>query len=276
MSIWLRDFTRNSETKVEQFNFPAGEVGIRIPESFDPTGYEIGVIARIQKSDDLVALLLVADALKRGFPHLKDSVMLFLGYVPYARQDRVMTQGESLSISVVANLINSCGFKNVRIVDPHSDITPALLDNCWVNDQLGVFHPVTNNYNLSEFTIIAPDAGAVKKAEKFAEFVGAKRVVVALKQRDLSTGKIKKLQLTEDVTGDKVLVLDDILDAGGTFLMLSEYLKETEIKILCVTHGIFSKGYEDILNAYDHVYTTNTYRDHEDYDKLTVYNVLGI
>lgn len=263
---------------VRQFTFPGGEVGVDINFAGDfSTEHRVDKIwidARLQNSDDVMGLVMTVDALKRAYPHVKD-LGLFMPYVPYARQDRVCNQGESLSIAAFAKIINSLGFSLVNILDPHSPVTTALLDNCHAEDQYSVFHEIYDSFR--EVYIVAPDAGATKKCEDFAKRVGAAGVITCSKTRELSTGKITGLSCEADVTGLRLLVLDDICDGGRTFIELSQLFgSKPKVLDLAVTHGIFSKGFEVVGAHYNHVYTTDSYRDDInalDWEGLTVIHV---
>lgn len=261
MPIKIYNSTSREIIDYKRFTFPAGEVGIKI-NSYFSENHVIGLLVQFQNSDDIIALMMIVDALRRMKPKVK--IVLYAPYIPYARQDRVMTHGESLSIKVFADIINSLNFEQVGILDPHSDVTSALIERCSiVTNQSDIFkEPFGDKFgDWANYTIIAPDAGAQKRAEKFAKDVGAKRVVSAIKSRDVSTGKITSIKLTENVSGDKVVVVDDLIDGGGTFIGLAESLKECAEKHLIVTHGIFSKGYDVVLEHYDSVFTTNSYKD---------------
>jgi len=118
---------------LEFMSFPGGERHVRLPVAApDWAGACVHadwtIEARIYTPADIMDLLLTHDALKRALP-AGARLSLVLPYVPYARQDRVAVAGEPLSIKVFCSLINSMGFSSVEIWDPHSDVTPALLDN---------------------------------------------------------------------------------------------------------------------------------------------------
>lgn len=163
-----------------------------------------------------------------------------------------------MSIAVFAKLINSCGFSVVRIYDPHSDVTPALIDNCIVIDQITVFRGIKQDW--SQTIIVAPDAGAYKKAYKFAKAVGAKDVLSFNKVRDMATGDIVEITPTSDFDPSLPhFVLDDICDGGRTFIELGQVLADVDQLELGVTHGIFSKGVEVLESYYNHVYTTDSF-----------------
>lgn len=278
MIRYYTDLAMHTSIRVNQMTFPGGEVKVDVNFSGDYSSEwkvkKIWIDARITSSDDFMALLMTVDALRRAYPSVTD-IGLFLPYFPYARQDRVCNDGESLSVAVAAKLINSCGFSYVNILDPHSAVTPALIDNVCVGDQWEVFGEVKDSFR--EIYIVAPDAGAVKKCEDFAKKVGAAGVIVCHKTRELATGKITGMSCDQDVTGLNLFVLDDICDGGRTFIELAQMFGDKPLTLeLAVTHGIFSKGVEVVLAEYDHVYTTDSFHEHlnrAQWEGLTVIHV---
>lgn len=250
----------NALFHVSRTNFPAGEVGIKLNSvshigPYYPIVNEAIIEAHLHNNDEIFALLLLVDALRREYPGIE--LRARIPYVPYARQDRVCNQGEALSAAVMAKLINSCGFKEVVIVDPHSDVMPALIDNVNVWNQFDVFYHIKNQWD--HVHIVAPDNGASKKASAFAKAVGAAGVIVCNKERELSTGKIINLSMSADVTDLHLLVLDDICDGGRTFIELAALTKGAKKVELAVTHGLFTKGVEVVAKHFHHVYTTDSW-----------------
>lgn len=248
------------------WKFPAGEVGIAaLPHSSASKVDVVHVVASIQSSDEVMQLLMLTDALKRQFFNAK--IRLRLGYTPYGRQDRVCNEGEALSIAVFASLINSQNYDQVMIIDPHSDVTPALFNRVVVVKQDEVFREVfQGHYDLCT-TIVAPDVGASKKAAVIGEMT-QNPTIFASKQRNLATGEIIGLSFSGEVEGKNVVVVDDICDKGGTFIVLGEKLKKAGVgkMRLFVTHGMFNAGTNSLTELYDEIYTTNTY--HQDREGL--------
>lgn len=258
-----------TELEYQKFSFPSGcEPHIKIVEKNWMVGNnEVIITTRIKSSEDLMILLLATDALKRlGFTYIK----LFIPYLPFARQDRVMVGGEPLSIKVLANIINSQEYTKVAIYDVHSEVSLALINNC---------DPVSNHNFVKQilskkedYYIVSPDAGAYKKIFKAAQFVGyTDTIVLCNKIRDVKTGQILNMTCdVNDLQGKDVYIIDDICDGGGTFIGLADKLKENNAgKVnLIVSHGIFSKGVEALHNI-DHIYTTNSFSNLEKNDKLT-------
>lgn len=260
--------------EVPMTKFPGGEVGPKIPEDTTETG-QVWLTATLKNSDDIMQMLLTVNAIRQQNP--KTSIYASIPYVPYARQDRVCDTGEALSIQVMAQMINSCKFVQVVIVDPHSLVTPALIDNVVVKDQVSIFGDVVD---WSSYTLVAPDAGARKKVEAFAKAVGAKDILYADKKREMSTGKIIGLELLGAVKANgRYAVLDDICDGGRTFIELANLMnKHQHLQLdLFVTHGIFSKGVEVVAEHYDFIYTTNSYTSKhllDDHKRVRVVDIL--
>lgn len=217
------------------------------------------VVADITCSDDIMDLLLLKDALSRikSFRDCKCAI-LNMPYLPYARQDRLMVKGEALSVVVMANIVNSMGFDEVWIDDPHSDVGPSHIRNVVITEQAELIQSSAPEGMFEEGTIIvAPDAGAIKKATKLAQAVNLP-LGVGGKNRNVETGQITGTSYHgPDVSGKRCLIVDDIADGAATFTFLASKLKSLGAAQvdLYVTHGIFSKGI-DGLEHLDKIYTT--------------------
>lgn len=242
-------------TSFTKTTFPGGESCIRLTE---PVGERVTFDFQFENNGDLFDLALLVDAVRRESSTAE--LQLYMPYVPYARQDRVCNPGESLSIRVVADFINGLKFDRLMIHDPHSDVTTALFDRAIVVPQESFASAVAAKLDVSKTIIVAPDAGASKKASKFAkegEFAG---LIQAEKVRDLMTGKILETRVPDILVGDMdFLIVDDICDGGRTFTELAKVLRtRTTGKInLYVTHGIFSAGEKVFDGLIDDVYTAN-------------------
>lgn len=254
----------------ESFIFSGGEVQIRLSDNMPetlPSDDIVYIRTTLKTSDDIMELLLVHDALDRKYPN--NMFSLFCDYLPYARQDRVCYNGEAFSLEVFTRLINSLGFNNVFISDVHNpEITRTLLNNMdeaeqydYVLDCIRVFKIDTSN-----MVIIAPDKGAVTKASKLAEYLELP-IEYATKVRDTDTGNIIATEIdVDDFDGNDLFIVDDLIDAGRTFFELAKVLRTKNCGqiSLFVTHGIFSKGTEQLKTVIDHIYTTDSFYDGSD------------
>lgn len=246
-------------SNIEALVFPGGEINVRLSKDdvYIMKGLkEVKIIAsRIKSSEEVMKLLLLTDAIRNC--NLSISISLEMDYVPYGRQDRVCNEGEALSIKVFANLINSQNYTSVTVFDPHSDVTPALIDRCIVRDPY--YSAFLRMQDISShITLVSPDAGANKKIKDLAICINNHttftnvEIVKCDKTRDLKTGKISGFEVYADsLKGKTCVIVDDICDGGGTFLGLAKELNKKGAKELhlIVSHGIFSKGLDE-LNKY--------------------------
>jgi ribose-phosphate pyrophosphokinase len=191
-----------------------------------------------------------------------NEVTLVIPNFPGARQDRRNFDGDVLfSAKYYAKIVNSVGFKAVHVLDPHSDVVPALVDRCVVHN-VGMILQYAGLYGNSGFfgdydAVVAPDAGAAKRAGVMAKQLGVP-VVQAWKKRDTATGKLSGFGM-EDVTFAHILVVDDMCDGGGTFLGLADVLHSNgHTADLYVTHGLFTQGTEKLREQYENIITTNS------------------
>lgn len=247
------------EIEYNLFQFSGGEWHIKLNNSIDYKSTGIAVITtRIRNGDDIIKLMLAKDALKlKGIKHFE----LIMPYIPYARQDRKCYEGESFSLKVFTNLINSLNFDKVITIDSHSDVAPALLNNCTNLSNLEYI----KNTILADFNekpiLISPDAGSNKKCNKLSVELEMD-LVKCDKVRDVKTGELSGFEVFSDnLFGKECLIVDDICDGGGTFVGLAQELKRKNAgKLhLFTTHGIYSKGFEIFKGVFDTVYCTNSF-----------------
>lgn len=258
----MKVFVYKNYIDVKFDRFPAGETFVRIEPNIHtlPIGGTVPVCITLnyKSNNDLIDLMLLVDALRRHYSN-KLEISLNMHYLPYARQDRVCSDGEPLSVKVIADLINSMGFANVYCKDIHSDVGAALINNLVHIEQHVCAYPVLHILD-TPLVLVSPDAGALKKVYKFAKQYGVKDVVRADKIRDVLTGNILETKVYSEHVGDKnFLILDDICDGGKTFIELAKELRKlTNGKIyLYVTHGLFSKGAEVFEGVLDGIFVSN-------------------
>lgn len=255
--------------------FPGGEPHLKLAES-DLAGATVHLTQRARSWNDFGLLAIAADALRRAGA---GPIHLTLPYFPGARQDRVAVPGEALTIKVYANFINALQFASVTVFDPHSAVTPALLDDVRVVDTTAFAKTVLDALPADSY-LVAPDAGAQKKVYHVAQALGgAYDVVEAGKKRDVRTGKLSGFHAyADDLNARPCLLLDDICDGGGTFLGLAEALRHANAGplYLAVSHGIFSKGLGALLEVFTKVYCTDAFDMPEVHDGLEVVPLAGL
>lgn len=281
MSEKLKDYQKIEHYfTCEEIKFPAGENHIKFkpvnsgsPE-IPPGETKILLTQRLNSSDDIIKLLLKTDALRRINKDLKIAVRI--PYICFSRQDRVMDRGEAFSLKVFANLINSQNYEYVFCIDPHSDVSGALINNLIIEEPFYLRTLTLKAWaEFGEFSLIAPDGGALKKIYKqaaYLEYDGD--ILCASKVRNLTNGKIIRTEVessVDKIENKTIVILDDIGSYCGTFMALAKVLKEKGAKnvLLMLSHY---EGVADIAklqeSGIDKIYTTNSICDtNSDYIK---------
>lgn len=260
----LIDYHGTYQNDLNSIHFPMGEEHIRLPD----VSYEIekgenyaSVFSRIRNSEDLVQLLLLSNSLDK---HRIEKRKLVIPYLPYARQDRVATWGDPHSLQVICDLLDNLGFKEIVVVDVHS----ATAEACFRKSKFTNYHPYneflkwTNFlFDPSQTTLISPDEGAIKRTSEFMKF-GFKELVPCFKIRNPKTGELEGFEVSKKITTNEVVIVDDICDGGGTFLGLAPKLRGAGANrlFLWVTHGGFTKGTNKLLEEFNEIGCTNSYR----------------
>jgi ribose-phosphate pyrophosphokinase len=212
------------------------------------------ITAHLHSANDIMELLLVTDAIRRQVGN--KSISIEIPYFPYARQDRVCYHGEALSVAVMAKLINSQKYNKVTVWDPHSNVTPALIDNCEVIPAWRFVRKVAT----TNCVLVCPDAGAKHRVEECSYKLHLPMIECS-KKRNPKDGTLTDAVVPEyNYVGKNLLIVDDICDGGRTFINLAKKLRQqgdaNEI-FLYVTHGIFSNGLRVFDNFIDRIFCAN-------------------
>lgn len=256
-----------SNFKVEFSNFPDGQIGVDLNVDYVDTNEPAQIRSRFSSYQDLFKILALNQVLQdRGH-----EVELYCPYILGARCDKKFKPGQSFDLRIVAQILNSCNFKWVSVLDPHSDVLPALIERCVVNSAYHWIRLVT--FDWSNKLLISPDAGAYKKIFSISENLGCE-VISGSKVR--VKDRSPKVVIHGDVDGRDCVIIDDICDGGRTFVELGKLLKGMGAKsvTLFVTHGIFSRGIQ--LENVDSIYTTNSYQPFDETMQTDYFHVQNI
>lgn len=261
-----------SGIKYKISKFPDGQQTIDI--DYMPTSV-IEIRSRFNSFKDLELIICATQALRNmGATDISLYVPYFLG----SRSDRKFQDGGINYLKqVVCPIINSQNFEKVVVMDPHSDVLEACINNFHKRDNSYIVTEAILNCNIGDIALVSPDAGALKKIYDIAEMFNIDNVTTASKIRDIKTGNIIRTELPEiKLDGiESVIIVDDICDGGRTFVELAkEIRKQTHKPIyLVVTHGIFSAGLGLLSEYFDKIYCTNSVSDIEQNDKLVQLNI---
>lgn len=246
--------------------FSGGELHCNIKELPDVC-YSVTLRCRLQSSDEIMEMFLVHDILSRKYPLARFT--LFIPYMPYARQDRVCAEGDAFSFDLFCRLLDVIKPIKIIAVDLHSDAGKrCLMDNTAaeivVFDQEQIFlnNPTLRNKARTSI-LVSPDRGARNKTARLAE-ASFTSMIVAEKTRDPNTGYLSGFKVVDGehlICNNDLLIVDDICDAGGTFIGLAKELMKHSPKSLSlyVTHGIFSNGLKVFENIFETIYTTDSF-----------------
>lgn len=259
----------NQPVEIERGVFPDGAVWLKVIGELPRFAQVMRVrVAAMRDMNDFMLLAQLVDAVR----HVTDIAVshLELAWLPWARQDRHMVNGDSFALKVFANQLNTLNFNKVFLLDPHSDAAAAAIDNSVVIAQetcLMKSENLLQAINTGKLMLVAPDAGALKKIHNVAKASGARDYAILTKERDVATGNLTGFSLVSgNVAGKDVLIVDDLCDAGGTFIGSAQVLRDAGARSvsLYVTHGVFSKGVENLLNnGIDAIYTTTSFASSE-------------
>lgn len=206
------------------------------------------ICSTFPSSDNLMELLLMIDAAKRASARHITAVIPYFGW---ARQDRKDKPRVPIGAKLVAKLLESAGATRIMTMDLHADQIQGFfekpVDHLFAST---VFVPYVKSLNLDNLTIASPDMGGSKRAYAYSKFLGSD-VVICYKQRK-EANKIETMELIGEVTGKNIILVDDMIDTGGTLAKAAELMMEKgalSVRAIC-THPILSgAAYEKIENS---------------------------
>ncbi|PVH29827.1 ribose-phosphate pyrophosphokinase [Pararhodobacter oceanensis] len=227
------------DARVERFNDQ--EIFVEVYENVRGEDMYILQPTSNPANDNLMELLIIADALKRSSAARITAVMPYFGY---ARQDRRAKARTPISAKLVANLISESGIDRVLTMDLHATQIQGFfdipVDNLYAAPifALDMLHQFKGR--LDEVMVVSPDVGGVARARELAKRIGAPLSIVD-KRRE-KAGEISEMTVIGDVRGKACIIVDDICDTAGTLCKAAEVLIEagaTEVHSY-ITHGVLS------------------------------------
>lgn len=173
-------------------------------------------------------------------------------FFPFARDDRRNSNKDGMELKLALDIISELG---AAVVDPHSDVTSQRIKYFPQSEVVREF--AANGLFEGRPIVAIPDAGAAKKVYTW---LGDYEVIQCLKKRDPTTGRLSGFQVINSSISLKnrdIIIVDDICDGGGTFLGLADELMKYHPNSLrlAVTHGLFTKGIEILLERFDQIFT---------------------
>lgn len=206
------------------------------------------VCSTFPSSDNLMELLLMIDAAKRASARHITAVIPYFGW---ARQDRKDKPRVPIGAKLVAKLLESAGATRIMTMDLHADQIQGFfekpVDHLFAST---IFLPYVKSLSLDNLTIASPDMGGSKRAYAYSKFLGSD-VVICYKQRK-EANVIETMEVIGDVRGRNIILVDDMVDTGGTLTKAADMMMERgalSVRAIC-THAILSgSAYEKIENS---------------------------
>ena len=268
--------------KAELSRFPDGEIQVKIEESV--RGQDIFIIQSTCPpiNENLMELLIMIDALKRASAGRITAVIPYYGY---ARQDRKTRPREPISAKLVANLLVSAGANRVLTMDLHAGQIQGFFDI--PVDQLEGVTILAEYFKekfLENVVVVSPDVGGTTRAREFAGRLG-KSIAIIDKYRS-SFDDVEIMHIVGDVEGRTAILVDDIIDTGGSVVRGSQALLSAGAKevYICATHAVFASPAQQRLkkslqeSICKEVVITNTIplKDGDNLEGIKVLSVAGI
>ncbi len=221
--------------------FADGEKRIIIPENLRKRDVFIIQPTCPPVDANIMELLLIIDAAKRSSA---SEVSAIIPYFGYSRQDRKDRPRVPISASIIARLIEFAGADRILTIDIHSEQEPGFVECPWDNLYSSYsFLPELKKRYTSNLIVASPDKGGVPKATFYADLLNADGLAIVFKERDVSKkNESRAFDMIGNVKGKDVLLVDDMIDTGGTICEAAKLIKERGAKSICAaaTHGLFS------------------------------------
>ena len=246
-------------SSVEVAQFADGEISINILESV--RGHHVFVIQSTSSpaNKHLMELLILADALKRASAK---SVTVIMPYYGYSRQDRKTKSRQPITAKLIADMLRVAGINRLICIDLHAAQIQGFfdvpIDNFPATPLLADYFQ--HNQKIEDIVVVSPDHGGVSRARVFARILDAPLAIID--KRRPEPNKAEVMNIIGEVKGKNAIMVDDIIDTGGTIIAGANALKEAGAKDVFVTatHGVFSGDAVDLLqnSIIKQVVVTNT------------------
>jgi len=275
----VADYLDVDVTPQSSFDFANGEIFVRFEESVRGSDAFVLQSHATDINKWIMEQLVMVDALKRASA---DRITVVMPFYPYARQDKKHRGREPISARLVADLFKTAGADRLMAVDLHTSQIQGFFDG--PVDHLFAM-PLLSQYvrgrvDVSRLTVVSPDAGRVRVAERWTQVLGGIPLAFIHKSRDpFVPNEAVANRVVGDVRGRVCVLVDDMIDTGGTIVKAAEALFEEGAAkvVVAATHGVLSGPAVDKLknSRISEVVLTNTLPipDNKRIDKLTVLSI---
>ena len=264
-------------TDVEVSRFADGEIFVKLNENV--RGRDVFIVQPTNPpAENLMELLLLIDAARRASAHRIAAVVPYYGY---ARADRKDQPRVAISAKVVANMLTRAGADRLITIDLHSHQVQGFfdipLDHLYASP---VFLEYFREKDLGDVVVVAPDVGAARMARGFARRMDAS--IALIDKRRPKANEAEIVHLVGEIEGKTAILIDDMIDTGGTFALAAHALMENGVRAVygCATHALLSNACSEKLRAapFAEVCVTNTVHipDERQFPQLKVLSIADL
>jgi len=227
--------------KLAAYDFANGEVFVRFEESVRGCDAFVLQSHTYPINKWIMEQLLLIDALRRASARRISVIMPYYGY---ARQDKKHRGREPISARLMADLLKTAGADRIMTVDLHTAQIQGFFDG--PVDHLFAIKILANHVqskvDRSEITVVSPDSGRVRVAERWTDILGSPLAIIHKRRDPDVPNEVKMFEVVGEVKGRVCVLVDDMIDTGGTIAKAAETLFENGAKdvIVTATHGILS------------------------------------
>lgn len=268
----VADFYGKELGKTSIKRFADSEISVAYDESV--RGCDVFLVqSTFPNADNLMELLLMIDAARRASAHYVVAVIPYFGY---ARQDRKDRPRVAVGAKLVANMLMAAGADRIMTLDLHAGQIQGFFDIPVDHlEGTSVFVPYLKTRNLENLIFASPDVGGVARVRKFASHFDAD-IVICDKQRK-KANEIASMQLIGEVEGANVILIDDLIDTGGTICKAAQIIMDkgaVSVRAIC-THPVLShKAHQNITDSIlEELIVTDSIPLKQDNDKIKVLSV---
>ena len=265
-------------TKIKYIKYADGETMLSSERTVRNKDVFIIASTSMPVNDNYMQLLLFIDSLKRASAK---TITVAMSYYGYARQDRKAEGRQPIGAKLVADLLEKAGATKIIAIDLHNPSIQGFF-NVPLDDLKGQYILASEIKKAGKFTIASPDHGGAVRARVLADLISNSVDIAIVDKRRTGPNESKVMGVLGNVKGNNVVILDDMIDTGGTIVKAAQALKAAGAKkiIVAATHGLFNNGFElfDNCEEIDSVLVTDTVPTIRELKgkKLKIVSVAGI
>jgi len=253
------------KSEIDIRNFSDGEISIHLKESVRKK--DVILVNSMRDSDSIIETCMAMDAIKRNDA---SNITALISYLPYMRQDRKDRSRSAIGAKVIVEMLEACGVDNFILLELHATQIEGFFSRPTTHimgHSIFVHHLRKLIKGKDDYIICSPDVGGAKRAKKFSMALDIPLTIIN-KEREIAN-EVSSVELMGDVTGKRVILVDDLCDTGNSLAKSAGLLIEKgAIEVIaCITHSVLSGNGKNVIadSKISKFYTTDSiYHDLND------------